>query len=96
MRFIDVTRYGGVKTLRLSVAAIAYVDACDGGAVIRLLGGESLRVNEDPATIEARATEETLAITLAGEPDATFDALPPFDGTDTGLKVSAPRKGKRK
>lgn len=55
MRFIHVTRYGGVKVIPLSVAAIAYVDGCEGGAAIRLIGGESLRVNEDPATIESLA-----------------------------------------
>lgn len=58
MSFIHVTRYGGVKTLLLAVSAIAYIDECEGGTAIRLIGGESLRVNEDPQTIRTRASGE--------------------------------------
>lgn len=54
--FVDVTRYGGMRVTRLAVAAIAYLDACEGGTSIHLLGGETLRVNEDPAEIEARSS----------------------------------------
>lgn len=56
MMFIDVTRYGGMRIQRLAVTAIAYLDEVEGGCAIHLLGGETLRVNEDPAEVEARAT----------------------------------------
>ncbi|MDR6850382.1 hypothetical protein [Sphingomonas sp. BE137] len=52
--FIDVTRYGGLRILRLAVAAIAYLDETDGGSAIHLIGGETMRVNEDPAEVELR------------------------------------------
>ncbi|WP_157218680.1 hypothetical protein [Flavisphingomonas formosensis] len=51
--FIDVTRYGGMRTLRLAVAAIAYLDAVEGGSSVHLIGSERLRVNESPDEIEA-------------------------------------------
>jgi len=50
--FINVTRYGSVRTLRLAVAAIGYLDEAPGGAAVHLLGGESLRTTETPAEIE--------------------------------------------
>lgn len=52
--FVDITRYGGLRVMRLAVAAIGYLDACDDGTSIHLLGGETIRVNEDPETIELR------------------------------------------
>lgn len=52
--FIDLTRYGGVRALRVAVAAIAYIDAVEFGAAVHLIGAETLRVNEDPAQIEER------------------------------------------
>lgn len=50
--FIDVTRYGGTRALRLAITAIAYLDACEGGTAMHLLGGETLRVSETPPEIE--------------------------------------------
>lgn len=66
--FIDVTRYGGLKTLRLQVAAIAYLADAPSGTAIHLIGGETLRVNEDPAEIEARcaAAKKIVAIEQNG------------------------------
>ncbi|HEX7853865.1 MAG TPA: hypothetical protein VF503_09235 [Sphingobium sp.] len=52
--FIDVTRHGGMRIQRLAVAAIGYLDATDGGTAVHLIGGETLRVNEDPDEIELR------------------------------------------
>jgi len=52
--FIDVTRHGGLKVLRLSVSAIAYLSDLSDGCAIHLIGGETVRVNEDLAVIEAR------------------------------------------
>lgn len=52
--FIDVTRYGGMRILRVAAAAVAFLDAIDGGTALHLIGGETLRVNEDPLEIEAR------------------------------------------
>ena len=72
--FIDVTRYGGMRIQRLAIAAIAYLDAVEGGCAIHLLGGETMRVNEDPAEIEARA----IALNVVVEPQAGAEpAAPP-------------------
>ncbi len=54
--FIDVTRHGGLKVLRLSVSAIAYLSDLSDGCAIHLIGGETVRVNEDLAVIESRCT----------------------------------------
>jgi len=95
--FIDVTRYGGLRLLRVSVRAIAYLDEVDGGAAVHLIGGETLRVNEDPAELELRcmiATEEaapaadTAAIIA---PDAS-PAPPPLPPTRDRL----PKRGTTK
>ncbi len=55
MMFIDCTRFLSERTLRLAVAAIAYLDAVEGGCAIHLIGGETLRVSETAAEIEARS-----------------------------------------
>lgn len=60
--FVDVTRYGGLRVLRLAVIAIAYLDACEGGTSIHLLGGETLRVNENPSEIEGRCERPDLPV----------------------------------
>lgn len=52
--FIDVTRYGAARTLRLAIAAVAYLDEAHDSGVVHLLGGEALRVQELPTEIEAR------------------------------------------
>lgn len=52
--FIDVTRYGGLRVLRVAIAAIAYLDEVEGGCAVHLVGGETLRANEDVAELEAR------------------------------------------
>lgn len=54
--FIDVTRYGGMRVQRVAVAAIAYLDTVQGGCGIHLIGGETLRVNEDLEQIEKRVS----------------------------------------
>ena len=59
--FIDVTRYGGVRVLRVAVAAIAYLDSCEGGTALHLVGGETLRVAELPGQLEARV-DATIAL----------------------------------
>lgn len=52
--FIDVTRHGGARVLRLAIAAIAYLDGVEGGCAVHLVGGETLRINEDPEQLERR------------------------------------------
>ena len=62
--FINVTRFGASKPLRLAIAAIAYVD--DGPsstAVIKLIGGEGLRTQEDRVAIEELIASSTFAAT---------------------------------
>jgi hypothetical protein len=59
--FIDVTRFGGMRVMRLAVPAIAYLDAVEGGTAVHLIGGETVRVNEDPEQIEARV-DATIAL----------------------------------
>jgi hypothetical protein len=67
--FIDVTRYGGLRVIRLAVSAVAYLDSVEDGTSIHLLGGETLRVNEDPSEIELRCMiiEEAGSIVDVGE-----------------------------
>lgn len=57
--FIDVTRHGGLKVLRLAVSAIAYLSDLSDGCAIHLIGGETVRVNEDLAVIEAQCMAAT-------------------------------------
>ena len=52
--FIDLTRYGGLRTMRVAVSAIAYLDQVQDGAAVHLIGGETVRVNEDPVEVELR------------------------------------------
>lgn len=58
MKFVDVTRHGGMRILRLASTAVAYLDECEGGTSVHLVGGETLRVNEDPDEIERRLGSE--------------------------------------
>lgn len=64
--FIDLTRYGGLRTMRVAVAAIAYLDQVQDGAAVHLIGGETVRVNEDPVEVELRcmAAAEAAASTV--------------------------------
>lgn len=52
--FIDITRVGGDRALRVAVAAIAFMDATPQGCALHLVGGQSLHVEQSPAEIEAR------------------------------------------
>ncbi|ODU84357.1 MAG: hypothetical protein ABT10_02950 [Novosphingobium sp. SCN 63-17] len=58
--FFDVTRVGGLMTLRVAVSAVAYLAEAPDGCALRLIGGETIRVNEDPAEIERRMVETQL------------------------------------
>lgn len=53
--FIDVTRTGTTRRLRLASAAIAYLDERADTTLIKLIGGETLQVQESVAEIEAAA-----------------------------------------
>lgn len=50
--FITVTRFGGPATLRVAASAVAYIGEMPGGAVLHLLSGEYMRVDETAADIE--------------------------------------------
>lgn len=52
--FIDVTRHGGGRALRVAIAAIAYVDGLDDGASLHLTGGQRLHIDETAEEIERR------------------------------------------
>ena len=58
--FFDVTRLGGRIPLRVAVSAVAYLADAPDGCALRLIGGETIRVNEDPAEIERRMVETQL------------------------------------
>lgn len=58
--FFDVTRIGGLIPLRVAVSAVAYLADAPDGCALRLIGGETIRVNEDPAEIERRMIETQL------------------------------------
>jgi len=79
--FIDVTRYGGIRLMRLAVGAIAYLDACEGGTSIHILGGETLRVNEDPETIELRC--------MCADDESAASPAPPPAPAETKAKRSS-------
>lgn len=86
--FIDVTRYGGLRLLRLAVPAIAYLDAVEGGTAVHLIGGETLRVNEDPDALERRV-DATLALSssaIAPPPAPTPAPESPVAKPQTGRK----------
>jgi hypothetical protein len=69
--FIDVTRVGGARALRLAVAAIAYLDEAPGGSAVRLIGGESLHIVEAPAVIERRVDAAIVLAPIAIETSTT-------------------------
>ncbi|WP_174296528.1 hypothetical protein [Sphingomonas bacterium] len=73
--FIDVTRYGGGRVLRVAVAAIAYLDACEGGSSLHLVGAEILRVTETPAEIEERAMPQLATVELVSTPSPTIEEV---------------------
>ncbi|NIJ07231.1 hypothetical protein FHS31_000827 [Sphingomonas vulcanisoli] len=49
--FIHVTRVDATRSLSLAIGAIAYLDKAPGGCALRLIGGESLHVQETPEEI---------------------------------------------
>ncbi len=69
--FIDVTRFGADHQLRLAPAAIAYISPHTDGAVIKLIGGESLHVDETAAEIEERCNS---LFVVASAELVSFDA----------------------
>lgn len=80
--FIDVTRSGTGRVLRVSAVAIAFMDEAAAGAMLHLTGGHSLIVSEDRATIESRAQaalagiESRAQAALAGPPPAVATTGP--------------------
>jgi hypothetical protein len=101
MSFIDVTRYGGLRTLRVAVAAIAYLDVAVDGAVVHLIGGETIRVNEDMAEIEARCTPAPAIVAVeVGDrrvefaPALPIDDAPPASSSPPAAPLQT-RKGRR-
>ncbi|RUN77321.1 hypothetical protein EJC47_07525 [Sphingomonas sp. TF3] len=92
--------------MRLSTSAIAYLDHAEDGARVRLIGGESLRVAESPAEIEARADAQLVQQAIPIDPDkelAAIDALETIGllRTDEAVckrveVISARGQGKRK
>lgn len=88
--FIDVTRPGG-RALRLAIAAIGYLDLCDDGGVVRLIGGESLRVEQTPEEVESRIAGAFSAVT------ATLEVVEPQQLEVEALAPAQPRsRGKTK
>ena len=58
--FFNVTRHGGLVSLRVALSAVAYLAPAPDGCALRLIGGETIRVNEDEAEIERRMIEAQL------------------------------------
>lgn len=73
--FIDLTRHGGDRALRVASAAIAYLDVCEGGTAVHLIGGETLRVHEDIAQIEACAVPQLVGCELVAKTSPTMDEI---------------------
>ena len=61
--FFDATRFGGLSLIRVNADAIAYLAEAENGTSIRLIGGETLRVNEDRDEIERRALAPMIEVT---------------------------------
>jgi hypothetical protein len=55
--FITITRSGGPFALRVAAAAIAYIGKMPDGAVLHLISGEHMRVDDEPAEIERLVIE---------------------------------------
>lgn len=73
--FINLTRHGGDRALRVAGAAIAYLDVCEGGTAVHLIGGETLRVHEDIAQIEACAVPQLVGSELVATTSPTMDEI---------------------
>lgn len=75
--FISVTRFGAMRSLRLATQAIAYLDLSEYGAVIKMIGGESLHVEETVAEIEAMLEARWGCVTAVqiGDRRVEYDAL---------------------
>lgn len=60
--FITVTHFGSGRPLRVAIAAIAYLDiGPEDSSALRLIGGETLRVIETPAEIEAACSARRIS-----------------------------------
>ncbi len=98
--FIDVTRHGGERALRLAVAAIAFLDEAPGGTAIRLIGGDSLRVVDTPAEIETRCMPPRVSAGSPYSEAAAADIVASISGEITPVEPDAAEaatpKGKRK
>lgn len=77
--FIHVTRHGSERVLRLTIAAIAYVEDVSDGSVIRLIGGEGLRVTESVSTIETARDAVVIAPVHAEQLDLTPGRFVPLE-----------------
>jgi len=55
--FITITRSGGPFALRVAAAAIAYIGKMPDGAVLHLISGEHMRVDDAPEEIERLVVE---------------------------------------
>ncbi len=95
--FIDVTRPGCERTLRLAAPAIAYLDTFGNGTAIHLIGGEMLRV------VETREKIEADAIAASNPPvTAVVTEVPPPDPVEPAVAIvpvvkpnAGPRHGKQ-
>lgn len=75
--FIDVTRYGADHAVRLAPAAVAYLAPHPQGTIVKLIGGESLHVEETPETLEAAIDKAQFGHLIAGELITTDMPEPP-------------------
>ncbi len=55
--FITVTRSGGPFALRVAAAAIASIGKMPDGAILQLISGEHMRVDDEPGEIERLVIE---------------------------------------
>lgn len=98
--FIDVTRHGGERALRLAVAAIAFLDEAPGGTAIRLIGGDSLHVVDTPAEIETRCMPPMISVGSLYSESVMADLVAITTGEVTPIETdtveAAIPKGKRK
>jgi hypothetical protein len=53
MIFVQLSRHGASRRVAVNPAAIAFLDACEGGANVHFASADPLRVSETPAQILA-------------------------------------------